>query len=118
MSRVTTAATRRLVSAAPVFAALGDAGRLRIVARLCESGPLSITQLAAGAAISRQAITKHLHALSNAGLACHERRGREALWRLETPRLAEIQQFLGQISARWDEALDRLKLLVERDESG
>jgi DNA-binding transcriptional ArsR family regulator len=118
VSRTSTAATRRLVSAAPVFAALGDAGRLRIVARLCESGPLSIMQLTAGAAISRQAITKHLHALSSAGLACHERRGRETLWRLETPRLAEVRQFLGQISARWDEALDRLKLLVEHDGTG
>jgi DNA-binding transcriptional ArsR family regulator len=113
MKRVSSAAVQKLVGAAPVFAALGDPGRLRIVVRLCESGPLSIVRLTAGANISRQAITKHLHALSNAGLVGHERRGRETLWRLETPRLAEVQQFLGQISARWDAALDRLRMLVE-----
>lgn len=116
MSRATADAARRLAGAAPVFAALGDPGRLRIVARLCESGPLSIVRLTDGAHISRQAITKHLHALSSAGLVRHQRRGRETLWRLDTPRLAEVQQYLAQICARWDEALDRLKTLVERDE--
>jgi DNA-binding transcriptional ArsR family regulator len=118
MNRAPAAAARRLVGAAPVFAALGDPGRLRIIARLCESGPLSIVQLTAGANISRQAITKHLHALSGAGLVRHERRGRETLWSLDTLRLAQAQHYLGQISTRWDEALDRLKTLVERDEMG
>ncbi|HEX4051749.1 MAG TPA: metalloregulator ArsR/SmtB family transcription factor [Steroidobacteraceae bacterium] len=118
MNRAPAAAARRLAGAAPVFAALGDPGRLRIVARLCESGPLSIVRLTAGANISRQAITKHLHALSSAGLVRHARRGRETVWRLDTPGLAQAQQFLGQISTRWDEALDRLKTLVERDEAG
>ena len=46
---------------APVFAALGDETRLRLVARLSAGKPLSITQLACGAEVTRQAITKHLH---------------------------------------------------------
>lgn len=109
------AAAGKFASAAPIFAALGDPVRLRIVARLCEMGPLSIVRLTQGANISRQAITKHLHALSDAGLVRNERRGRETMWRLETRRLTEAQRYLGQISARWDEALGRLKTLVERD---
>ena len=100
----------------PVFAALGDPARLRIVAKLCEAGPLSIVRLTQGENISRQAITKHLHALSDAGLVRNERSGRENLWRLETLRIAEAQQYLGQISARWDEALGRLKTLLESNE--
>ena len=113
VTRSSAAAAQTLAGAAPLFAALGDPARLRIVARLCEAGPLSIVRLTQGANISRQAITKHLHALSDAGLVCSERSGRESLWRLEPLRLAEAQRYLGQISARWDEALGRLKALVE-----
>jgi DNA-binding IscR family transcriptional regulator len=43
---------------------------------------LSIARLTEGANISRQAITKHLHALSDAGLVRNERTGRESVWRL------------------------------------
>jgi DNA-binding transcriptional ArsR family regulator len=113
VSRSSAAARHKGADAAPLFAALGDPARLRIVAKLCEGGPLSIVRLTRGASISRQAITKHLHALSNAGLVCSERRGRESLWKLEPRRLAEAQRYLAQISARWDEALVRLKALVE-----
>lgn len=116
MTRSSTAAAQRLTEAAPLFAALGDAARLRIVAKLCEAGPLSIVRLTKGANISRQAVTKHLHALSDAGLVRNERSGRENRWRLDIQRLSEAQQYLGQISARWDEALGRLKALVERSE--
>lgn len=116
MTRSAAAAAQRLAGTAPIFAALGDPARLRLVAKLCESGPQSIVRLTQGENISRQAITKHLHALSDAGLVRNRRSGRESLWSLETQRLAEAQRYLGQISARWDEALGRLKALVERDE--
>src|SRR2546428_8000572 len=67
MSRQPSVARAGLVGAAPVFAALGDETRLRLVARLCTEGPLSIVRLSAGAAVTRQAVTKHLHALAAAG---------------------------------------------------
>src|SRR5258706_8722187 len=53
---------------APIFAALGDETRLRLVAVLCAGGAGSIAQLTAGTDISRQAVTKHLHVLAEAGL--------------------------------------------------
>lgn len=109
-------AAQKLARAAPVFAALGDPARLRIVAKLCEAGPLSIVRLTQGENISRQAITKHLHALSEAGLVRSARSGRESLWRLETLALEEARQHLGRISSRWDEVLGKLQALVERDE--
>jgi len=71
---------------------------MRIVCRLCEGGPLSITRLTAGSNMSRQAITKHLSALSDAGLVRSERAGRERIWKLETKRLAEAAHSLGRIS--------------------
>ena len=79
-------AAAKLAKAAPVFAALGDETRLRIVARLCGKGPMSIVRLADGARVSRQAITKHLHALEEAGLARSSRAGRERVWQLRTKR--------------------------------
>jgi DNA-binding transcriptional ArsR family regulator len=104
---------RRLSAVAPVFTALGDATRLRLLTRLCEEGPLSITRLAAAAPISRQAVTKHLHVLSRAGLARSVRHGRERQWRVDERRLDEVKRLLDQISARWDESLVRLKRMVE-----
>ncbi|TAM92492.1 ArsR family transcriptional regulator [bacterium] len=99
--------------AAPVFAALGDETRLLIVARLCADGPLSIARLTDGSAISRQAITKHLNALSKAGLVRSRRAGRERIWRLQTKRLADVGRYLSQISQQWDDALGRLRAFVE-----
>lgn len=107
------AARRRLVDAAPVFAALGDPTRLRIVARLCEAGPLPVARLAEGSHVSRQAISKHLAALDDAGLVESERSGRERIWRLRPARLADVRGCLDRISAQWDQALERLRTLVE-----
>jgi DNA-binding transcriptional ArsR family regulator len=114
VARTAAAANARLAAnAAHLFAALGDATRLRIVARLSTGGPQSIMRLASGAAVSRQAITKHLHALQRAGLARGIRAGRESVWELRTRRFADVERYLTQISRQWDAALDRLRAFVE-----
>ena len=100
-------------ASAPVFAALGEPARLRIVDRLCHDGPQSIAALTHGSRISRQAITKHLDALADAGLVRGERAGRERVFRLDTARLAHARRCLEQISSDWDRALGRLRALVE-----
>jgi DNA-binding transcriptional ArsR family regulator len=89
---------------------------LRIVARLCGDGPLSIVHLADGASVSRQAITKHLHALEEVGLARSFRVGRERIWELRTRRLLEATRALDKISRDWDSALRRLQAFVEKEE--
>lgn len=113
MPRTHAAATRRLADAAPVFAALGDPARLHIVSRLCNCGPLPIVRLTEGSHITRQAISKHLAALADAGLVESERSGRERVWRLQPRRLAEVRRSLDRISAQWDQAIERLRALVE-----
>lgn len=100
--------------AAELFAALGDETRLRIVARLCKDGPLSIAQLTHETDVSRQAVTKHLHALSSAGLVKSERSGRERIWKLQTKRLEQARLYLNHISRQWDDAITRLRAFVER----
>jgi DNA-binding transcriptional ArsR family regulator len=101
------------MSVAPLLAALGDESRLQIVKKLCERGPLSITKLTHGSDISRQGVTKHLHALHKAGLVRSERHGREHIWRLEPRRIADVMRYLAKISKQWDDALDRLRAAVE-----
>jgi DNA-binding transcriptional ArsR family regulator len=100
---------------APLFAALGDTTRLGLVAALCAAGPLSVTQLTAGTEVTRQAVSKHLRLLEEAGLVRVARRGRERLWQLEPHGLEEARRYLDAISRQWDSALLRLKAFVERD---
>lgn len=103
-----------LASVVSVFTALGDETRLYVVSRLCQEGPLSISRLAEGTSLTRQAVTKHLRVLGQAGLASSRRHGREQQWHIEARRLAEVRRLLGQISSQWDGALARLTAFVER----
>lgn len=104
---------RALRANAPVFAALGDATRLHLVANLCDGRALSIAQLTAGTAITRQAVTRHLQVLADAGLVRDLRRGRERLWAFAPDRLDEARQALDAVAAEWDRALKRLQRFVE-----
>jgi DNA-binding transcriptional ArsR family regulator len=87
-----------LASSAPLFAALGDETRLRLVSRLCAEGPASITKLAAGFGVTRQAITKHLRVMQHSGLARCTRRGRQSIWELQQARLEDMRHYLDLIS--------------------
>ena len=98
---------------AAIFAALGDETRLRLIARLRDEGPLSIATLAGDFDISRQAISKHLRVINDAGLAGSSRIGRETVWQLEPRALVEAERYLQMISKDWDDKLRRLKSLVE-----
>jgi len=98
---------------APIFAALGDETRLRLVARLGVDGPLSISTLTSETHVTRQAVTKHLQILADAGIVRDFRRGRERMWELERRRLEEARGYLDVIGRQWDDALERLRAAVE-----
>jgi DNA-binding transcriptional ArsR family regulator len=100
-------------AAAPAFAALGDAVRFGIVARLCREGPLPTIAFKQGAGVTRQGVTKHLRVLEEAGLVTSDRVGRDRQWRLEVDRLAEVRVVLEAMSAEWDRRIERLRRLVE-----
>ncbi|MBI3668121.1 MAG: helix-turn-helix transcriptional regulator [Acidobacteria bacterium] len=102
-------------SSAPLFAALGDETRLRLVYRLCDEGPMSITKLTAGSKITRQAITKHLRVMEEACLVHSTRHGRESVWQLDQQRLEDARRYLDLISRQWDDALGRLREFVETE---
>ena len=99
-------------SHARILAALGDEVRLQLVARLC-AGPMSITRLTAGSKVTRQAITKHLRVLEQAGIVHSVRAGRHSLFRFDPAPLHELEDYLRRVAEQWDEVLARLKSLVE-----
>ncbi len=96
-----------------MFAALGDETRLSMVAALVTGEPKSISRLTAGTSLTRQAVAKHLRVLEGAGVVRCIRVGREARFALETEPIDDVRQYLDQVSRQWDEALARLKALVE-----
>ena len=113
MSRARSTAALR--DAAPVFAALGAPTRLTLVARLYQEGPLSITRLSERSPVTRQAITKHLHTLAEAGVINGVRAGRERIWQIETKRLERARRCLDEISGQWDAAISRLQAFIEQN---
>src|SRR5438105_15514393 len=114
MSRTTrdASAARRRYHAA-VFAALGDETRLALVSSLSGGQPRSIAQLTGGSRMTRQAITKHLRVLECAGIVHSVRSGRESRFQFDPRPLNDLQEYLGRVSAQWDQVRSRLKTLVE-----
>jgi DNA-binding transcriptional ArsR family regulator len=112
-SKKAPARTSSLSNSAPIFAALGDETRLRLIAVLCAGGAVSIAQLTSGTEITRQAVTKHLQVLAEAGLVRNIKVGRERLWEFEPTQLEEARRSLDVIAQQWDRALEKLKRVVE-----
>lgn len=100
-------------SLAGVFAALGDVTRLKLIAVLAAGGAFSITHLTANTDVSRQAVTKHLHTLAEAGVVRDIKMGRERLWQIEPDRIDEARRSLEAIGQSWERALGRLKAFAE-----
>src|SRR5882724_12679373 len=93
---------------APAFAALGDETRLALVAKLSAGQPHSISQLAKGSKLTRQAITKHLRVLETVGIVHSVRAGRESRFEFDPQPMEEIKEYLDFVSEKWDQALSRL----------
>ena len=100
-------------SSAPLFAALGDPTRLSLVLRLGQKGPMSIARLTEKTDVTRQAVSKHLSVLEDAGLVKSATRGRERIWELAPERLDDGRAELDRVSHAWDAALERLRAMVE-----
>jgi DNA-binding transcriptional ArsR family regulator len=108
-------AARALKNPAPVFAALGDATRLKLVGRLVDGQPRSIAQLADGLDLTRQGVTKHLRVLERAGIVRAKWVGRESQFSYVREPVDRARSYLETVSAQWDDALARLKVFVERN---
>lgn len=101
---------------APVFASLGDATRLGLVAQLLDGEAQSISQLSENADMTRQAVTKHLRVLEQAGVVTSRRVGRESRYAVQPAAINSARQFLERAAAQWEDAAQRLKDYLERNE--
>jgi DNA-binding transcriptional ArsR family regulator len=113
MSRAGAEGALRRRHHAAVFAALGDETRLALVSALGGGEARSISQLSAGARITRQGISKHLRVLEEAGLVHSVRAGRHSLYQLDPAPMSDVREYLARVSEQWDQSLARLKALVE-----
>lgn len=98
---------------ASVFFALGDKTRLQLIAMLCAGGAFSIAQLTANTDVTRQAVTKHLEVLADAGLVKDLKIGRERLWQFDPAQVEEARRSLEVIGQQWEQALGKLKASLE-----
>src|SRR5215213_2649943 len=99
-----------------VFGALSDPNRRRMLDVLSERDATA-TELAAELPVTRQAVSKHLATLRDAGLVEGERQGRETRYRLRPEPLAEAMTWMARVGAEWDARLDSLeRLLRSRDD--
>jgi DNA-binding transcriptional ArsR family regulator len=92
-----------------VLGALGDPTRRAVLEAVAERGPLTPTELAGPAGISRQAVSKHLGVLEHAGLVRTERVGREARYEVIPGSLDPASVWLDRVGAAWDRRLTRLR---------
>ena len=97
-----------------VFGALSDPTRRAVMSRLAE-GPATPTDLADGLPISRQAVSKHLEILRQAGLVHSRREGREHRYTLTPEPLADAVSWISAVGGRWDERLDALRRQLADD---
>jgi DNA-binding transcriptional ArsR family regulator len=102
-----------------VFKALADPTRRLLLDRLFTDNGQALGALCAQLAISRQAITKHLHVLEAANLVATARRGREKLHYLNPEPIEAIaERWIGKYERRRLQALRDIKLSLERDGDG
>jgi DNA-binding transcriptional ArsR family regulator len=97
-----------------VFHALSDPSRREVMRCISETGEASATEIAARLPISRQAVTKHLVALSDAGLVAYEQHGRDKLYRLTPEPMGSALTWIADVGAEWDARLKNLESLLRR----
>jgi DNA-binding transcriptional ArsR family regulator len=100
---------------ANIFAALGDETRLSLLDRLSRVSRQSISQLAEGTNLTRQAVTKHLQVLERVGLVRSIRKGRETLFEFDATPIETMTQYLDLVSGQWEKKLTDLQTFLEEE---
>jgi ArsR family transcriptional regulator, cadmium/lead-responsive transcriptional repressor len=96
-----------------LWSAIGDPSRRRVLDLLVRRGEASASWLAGQVPFSRQAVSKHLAVLEEAGLVSPRKQGREVLYRVEAARLDQATHAMAQLASQWDRRLDAIKRLAE-----
>jgi DNA-binding transcriptional ArsR family regulator len=96
-----------------LWAAIADPSRRRVLDLLVERGEASASWLAGQVPFTRQAVSKHLVVLEEAGLVGRRKQGREVLYRVDADRLDQASRAMADLAQRWDRRLVTIKRLAE-----
>ena len=96
-----------------LWSAIGDPSRRRVLDLLVSNGEVSASWLAGRVPFSRQAVSKHLVVLEQAGLISRRKQGREVLYQVQADRLDQATRAMADLAAQWDGRLATIKRLAE-----
>jgi DNA-binding transcriptional ArsR family regulator len=96
-----------------LWSAIGDPSRRRVLDLLVSNGDVSASWLAGRVPFSRQAVSKHLVVLEQAGLISRRKQGREVLYQVEADRLDQATRAMAALAAQWDRRLNAINRLAE-----
>jgi DNA-binding transcriptional ArsR family regulator len=96
-----------------LWSAVGDPSRRRVLDLLVSHGEVSASWLAGRVPFSRQAVSKHLVVLEQAGLVSRRKQGREVLYQVQADRLDQAARAMSDLAAQWDRRLATIKRLAE-----
>jgi DNA-binding transcriptional ArsR family regulator len=77
-------------------------------------GPATVTELAAILPIARPGVSRHLRVLREAGLVDVRQDAQRRIYSLRPQPLAELDEWLGQYRALWEQGLDALHTEIAR----
>jgi ArsR family transcriptional regulator, cadmium/lead-responsive transcriptional repressor len=96
-----------------LWSAVAEPSRRRVLDLLIGSGEASAWSLAQHVLVSRQAVSKHLLVLEEAGLVSRRKQGREVLFHVESDRLRQATEAMVDLATQWDQRLASIKRLAE-----
>src|ERR1019366_4178776 len=96
-----------------LWSAIADPSRRRVLDLLVSNGDVSASWLAGHVPFSRQAVSKHLVVLEEAGLVSRRKQGREVLYQVQANRLDQATRAMADLAAQWDRRLGTIKRLAE-----
>jgi ArsR family transcriptional regulator, cadmium/lead-responsive transcriptional repressor len=96
-----------------LWSAIAEPSRRRVLDLLISRGEATASVLAEHVPVSRQAVSKHLVVLEEAGLVSRRKQGRDVLFQVESTRLDQATRAMTDVAARWDRRLGSIKKLAE-----
>jgi len=101
--------------AGAVFGALAEPMRRQLLQTIAQH-PATATELASALPITRQAVTKHLSSLTDAGLLQRERAGRDIRYRVTPAPLSDAMSWMAAVGGQWDQRLAKLQRTLQPEE--
>lgn len=96
-----------------LWAAVTEPGRRRLLDVLVERGEATPTTLAEVLPFTRQAVSKHLAVLLDAGLVTQRREGREVRYAVRPDQLEAAARGMVETANRWNTRLQAIKRVAE-----